>query len=188
MPPPSKIDTLPPEVREELDRLIVAAGFGNYTELADWLRGKGHDVGKSTVALRGQRLKRRLASISATTEAMKLVSAAAPDEFDESSGSIIRLVQTDMFEALVEFQDAAAQDSEEISAAQRIALYSKAAKSIAEIVRAAISRNKFAAELREQARAELLREQEQKLEAAVQARGMTADQAAFWREQFLKGQ
>ena len=187
MPPPSKIDTLPPEVRAELDRLIVGAGFGNYTELADWLREKGHDVGKSTIALRGQRLKRRLASISATTEAMKLVATSAPDDFDESSGSIIRLVQTDMFEALVEFQDAAAQDDESVSPAQRIALYSKAAKSIAEIVRAAISRNKFANELRESARNELLREQEQKLEAAVQSKGMTGDQAAFWREVFLKG-
>lgn len=188
MPPVRKVDMLPPETRKELDERLIASGFGNSIGLSEWLADQGYEISKTTVNDHAQRLKRRLASITATTEAMKQVNTAAPDDFDDSSGSIIRLVQSDFFEALLEFQEAAAQDSEEISPAQRIVLYSKASKSIAEIVRAAVTRNKFVAELREKARAELLREQEQKLDAAVQARGMTADQAAFWREQFLKGQ
>lgn len=187
MPPVRKTDLLPAHVREELDERLIASGFGNSIGLSDWLGELGYEISKTTVNEHGQRLKRRLAGISATTEAMKLVAKAAPDDFDESSGSIIRLLQTDMFEALLQFQEAAANDSEEISPGDRIALYSKASKSIAEIVRAAISRNKYSNELRAAARAELLREQEQKLEAAVQAKGMTGDQAAFWREVFLKG-
>lgn len=187
MPPVRKVDLLPAETRKELDERLIASGFGNSIGLSEWLAEQGYEISKTTVNDHAQRLKRRLSSITATTEAMKLVNQAAPDEFDESSGSIIRLVQTDMFEALFEYQEAAANDDEDISPQQRIVLYSKASKAIAEIVRAAISRNKFANELRAAARAELLREQEQKLEAAVQAKGMTGEQAAFWREQFLKG-
>lgn len=160
MPPPSKIDQMTPEDREELDRRIIANGFGGYGALTEWLAEKGYDIGRSAVGDRGLRLKRRLAAITASTEAMKQVATAAPDDADERSNAIISLLQTDMFEALVEFQEAAAQDSEEITPAERIALYSKAAKNIATLTRAAVARNKWAGEVRgklDQARAEVKR-------------------------------
>lgn len=148
MPPPSKVDLLPPEVREELDRRIVANGFGGYVELAEWLSEQGYEISKSTVGERGLRLKRRLAAITASTEAMKMVAVAAPDEAADRSNAIMALVETDLFEALVEFQEAAAADNDGISAADRIALYSKATKNIATLVRAGVARNKWAAEVR----------------------------------------
>lgn len=148
MPPPSKIDLLPPEIRAELDRRIVANAFGGSVALSEWLAEQGYEIGKSAVGLRGQRLKRRLAAITASTEAAKMISAAAPDEADDRSNAIISLVQTDLFEALLEFQEAAADDSEEVSAADRIALYSKAAKNIATLTRASVTRNKWQAEVR----------------------------------------
>jgi len=148
MPPPSKIDQLPPHVRAELDRRLVANGFSGFVALSEWLQSEGFEIGKSTVGERSLRLKRRLAAITASTEAMKMVADAAPDETDDRSNAIISLLQTDMFEALVEFQEAAAEDSEEITAADRIALYSKAAKNIATLTRAAVARNKWATEVR----------------------------------------
>lgn len=148
MPPPSKIDLLPPEVRADLDRRLIANGFGGCIQLSDWLAEQGYEISKTTVGLRGQRLKQRLAAITASTEAMKMVAAAAPDDADDRSNAIISLVQTDLFEALVEFQEAAANESEEITPAERIALYSKAAKNIATLTRAAVARNKWAGEVR----------------------------------------
>ncbi|WP_049458608.1 phage protein Gp27 family protein, partial [Stenotrophomonas maltophilia] len=76
---------------------------------------------------RAKRLKRRLASISASTEAMKLVAEQAPDNAAERGSALLGLLQTDLFEALLQFQEAADQDDESISPADRIALYSKAA-------------------------------------------------------------
>lgn len=148
MPPPSKIDLLPPEVRAELDRRLIAHAFGNSVGLSEWLAEKGYEIGKSAVGLRGQRLKRRLSAITASTEAMKMVAEAAPDDADDRSNAIISLVQTDLFEALVEFQEAAAEDDDAITPAERIALYSKAAKNIATLTRASVARNKWAAEVR----------------------------------------
>lgn len=184
MPPPSKIDQLPPDVREALDRFLVAAGFGNIVEAAEWLTEMGHPIGKSAVGEYNKKLKQRVAAIKASTEAAKLIVAAAPDEAADRSNAIIALVQHDIFESLLSLQQAADEDTDPLS---RVELLGKAAKHIATLARADIARQKHAAEVRENARAELLREQEQQLEAAVQSRGMTAEQAAFWREQFLKG-
>lgn len=158
MPSPSKIDQLPAEIRDELDRRLIAGGFGGFVALSDWLREVGYEIGKSAVGERSLRLKRRLAAITATTEAMKLVAEAAPDDADERSNALISLVQTDLFEALVEFQEAVASETEGISPAERIALYSKAARNIAPLTRAAVARNKWAGEVRaklDQARAEI---------------------------------
>lgn len=148
MPPPSKIDQLPAEVRAELDRRLIANGFGGFVALSDWLSEQGFEISKSAVGVRGQRLKQRLAAVTASTEAMKMVAEAAPDDSDERSNAIISLLQTDLFEALVEFQEAAAADDEDIKPADRIALYSKAAKNIATLTRASVARNKWAAEVR----------------------------------------
>lgn len=187
MPPPSKIDQLPPQVRHELDQRLIAAAFGGSVALSEWLAEQGYEISKTTVNERAKKLKRRLAAISASTEAMKLVAEAAPDETADRSNAIISLVQTDMFEALVEFQEAAAEDTEEITPAQRIALYGKTAKSIAELTRAAISREKFAADIRDQARADLLKEQEARLDDAVRAQGLDENAARFWRDRVLMG-
>lgn len=184
MPSPSKIDLLDEETRRELEARIIANGFGGYVALAEWLAERGYSIGKSAVGVYGQKLERRVAAIKASTEAARLITAAAPDDADERSNAIISLVQTEIFESLLALQDA----TDEVDPAERVAILGKAAKNIAALTRASIGRNKWASEVREAARAELLREQEQKLDAAVQARGMTSDQAAFWREQFLKGQ
>lgn len=186
MPPPSKIDLLDEDTRRELEARIVANGFGGYVELAEWLTERGYSIGKSAVGAYGQKLERRLAAIKTSTEAAKLIAAAAPDDADDRSNAIMSLVQTEIFDAILSLQEATSE--EQMDPGERLALLSHAAKNIATLSRASVNRNKWALEVRETARADLLREQDQQLEAAVQSRGMTADQAAFWREQFLKGQ
>lgn len=161
MPPPSKIDQLPAEVREELDRRLIANGFGGCVALSEWLAGLGYEISKTVVGERNQKLKRRLAAITASTEAMKMVAAAAPDDAADRSNAIISLVQTDLFEAFVAFQEAAATDDETITPAQRILLYSKAAGSIADLTRAAVTRNKWASDVR--ARLDAARDEIRKL-------------------------
>ena len=57
MPPRSAAYKLPPEVRAELDRRLVASGFGAYRRHAAWLRGLGHQISKSAVAVYGEHLR-----------------------------------------------------------------------------------------------------------------------------------
>src|SRR5690606_36058577 len=54
MPPRSKIEQLPDDVRAELDRKLIEDGFRNYVELAQWLTDRGHASGKSAVGAYGE--------------------------------------------------------------------------------------------------------------------------------------
>jgi uncharacterized protein DUF3486 len=50
MPPRSKIDLMPKEIRAELDKRIVDGGFANYRGLAKWLDDNGYQIGKNAVS------------------------------------------------------------------------------------------------------------------------------------------
>lgn len=144
MPPPSKIELLDEETRRALDEKIIANGFGGYVALSDWLAEKGYSIGKSAVGAYGQTLERRLAAIKTSTEAAKLIAAAAPDDADERSNAIISLIQTEIFEGLLALQEA----EEETNPAKRVEILGKAAKNIATLTRASVARNKWASEVR----------------------------------------
>lgn len=144
MPPPSKIDLLDEETRRELEAKIVSNGFGGYVQLAEWLGEKGYSIGKSAVGAYGNKLERRLSAIKTSTEAAKLITAAAPDDADDRSNAIISLVQTEIFESLLALQEA----EEEPDPAKRIAILGDAAKNIATLTRASVARNKWAQEVR----------------------------------------
>ena len=179
MPPPSKIDLLDEDTRRELEAKILANGFGGYVALAEWLAGKGYSIGKSAVGAYGKNLERRLSAIKTSTEAAKMITAAAPDDADDRSNAIISLVQTEIFESLLALQEA----EEETDPAAKIEILGKAAKNIATLTRASVTRNKWAQELRTKA----LLEAANRVEDAALERGLTADDAKFWREQVLMG-
>ena len=144
MPAPSKIDLLDEETRRELDAKIIDNGFGGYVALSEWLAEHGYSIGKSAVGAYGQKLERRLGAIKASTEAARLIAAAAPDDADERSNAIISLVQTEIFESLLALQDAA----DEADPAMRVEILGKAARNIATLTRASVARNKWGAEAR----------------------------------------
>jgi len=144
MPPPSKWDLLPEETRTEAERRLIAAGFGGIVPLTKWLNELGFEISKSTVGEANKNLKRKLDAIRASTEAARLIAQAAPDDADERSNAIISLVQTEIFESLLALQDA----SEESDPAERVAILGKAAKNIAALTRASVSRNKWATEVK----------------------------------------
>lgn len=144
MPPPSKIAQLDEDTRRELEAKIVSNGFGGYVALAEWLADKGYSIGKSAVGAYGQKLERRLSAIKTSTEAARLITAIAPDDADERSNAIISLVQTEIFESLLALQEA----EEEPDPAKRISILGDAAKNIATLTRASVTRNKWAQEMR----------------------------------------
>ena len=58
MPPRSTVYTLDEAVRAELDRRIVAAGFGRYADHAAWLAGQGYAISEAAIQRYGKRLRR----------------------------------------------------------------------------------------------------------------------------------
>jgi Protein of unknown function (DUF3486) len=144
MPPPSKVALLPDDIRDELDQRLIAAGFGRCEELSEWLWEKGFEIGKTTVNERAKKLKYRLAAITASTEAAKMISKAAPDEADDRSNAVIAIVQSEIFEAILQLEEAV-QVEDKLA---RIELLNKVAKNIATLTRASVARNKHASEVR----------------------------------------
>lgn len=134
----SKISQLPQDVREALERKLVANGFAGYVGLADWLAEQGYDIRKSAVHEYGQALERKLEAIRASTTAARSIAEAAPDDADLRSAAVMSLVQTEIFDVMVTLQEA-----EDAEPTERLKLLSRAAKSIAELSRASVNQKKW---------------------------------------------
>lgn len=158
----SSVDALPPEVRSWLDRALTDSGFSGYQELEALLRTKGYVISKSAIHRYGQKIERRLAAIRASTEASKLLADASPDDKDARSEALTALIQTELFETIVNLQEAAGDD---VDPAERVKMLSAAAKNIATLTRASVNLKRYQAEVREAA----MRDAVEKLTAAEKA-------------------
>ena len=98
----SAVSQLPEDVRAELERRLVGSGFAGYSELAEWLQGRGCEVSRSAVHRHGQALERRLAQVKAATDAAAALVEGSDDDEGKMSEAVLRMVQTKMFDLLVE--------------------------------------------------------------------------------------
>jgi len=138
VPQRSKIITLPPQVKTELDQKLLTGKFCDYSALAGWLQDQGYDISRSAIHRYGQNFEERLASITMATEQAKAVAEAAKDDEGAMNESLIRLVQTKAFEALID-----ADSSESLS---------KMGVMIAKLSKASVDQKKWMREMREKAK------------------------------------
>lgn len=157
----SAIDVLPADVKKWLDRALSEKGFAQYQVLEQCLRDRGYTVSKSAIHRYGQKLERRLAAITASTEAAKILVEASPDGQDARSEALTALIQTELFETIVNLQEAS---EGELAPADRVKMLSAAAKNIATLTRSSVNLKKYQAEAREQGRAEARAEARARLE------------------------
>lgn len=176
---PSSIDTLPEDDRRWLDKALAEANFSGYAALEEALRERGYQISKSAIHRYGSKLERRFAAIKASTEAARFLTEGASDDQDARSEAVIALVQTELFESIVNLQEA---NQDDVSPTDRIELLSNAARNIATLARASVNQKKFRLEeqqrIEREARAALLAEQEQKLEAMRGEDGMSEQMEA----------
>lgn len=139
----SKILALPPELRAELERLLVDQTHGGYEALSAWLAENGYSIGKSSVHRYDQKLQAVMARIRASTEAARLIAQASPDDADEHSAAVLRMVQSALFDAMTHITDA--QDADP---AEQVKLLSQAARAVSDASRASITQKRWAEEVR----------------------------------------
>ena len=132
------------------------------------------DISFLSAKLHAVLLGRQVAAIKASTEAARFLTEGAADDQDARSEAVIALVQTEMFESIINLQEAG---DEDIDPAERIGLLSKAAKNIATLARASVNQKKFRLEeqarIQREAREQLLAEQEEKLQELRGSDGMS---------------
>jgi hypothetical protein len=143
MPRRPKVETMPPEVRAWLERVLIDRTHPGYMALAEELRARGYEISHSAIHRYDQRLQRVMARIRASTEAARLIAQASPDESDEHSAAVLRMVQSALFEAMTSVAEAEGADPE-----RQVKLLSSAARAVAEASRASIGQKKWAEEVR----------------------------------------
>lgn len=173
----SNIDGLPEDVRRWLERALAENNFSGYQALEEMMRERGYSISKSAIHRYGQKIERRFAAIKASTEAARFLTEGAADDQDARSEAVIALVQTELFESIVNLQEA---DEEGLSPEDRIGLLSSAAKNIATLARASVNQKKFRLEV--QARVEAAATAAEKI---AKKGGLSPEAAAEIRKSIL---
>ena len=147
MPRPSAFDAMPPTERLAFAQEFERRNFRDLDGMVEWLAERGWEVGRGAVWRAGGKVKRRLEAVRNSTEAARMIAEAAPDDADLRSAAVISMVQSEMFELLLNLQEADEADDP----AARVELMAKAAKGRADLSRASIAQKKW----QEQVRAKL---------------------------------
>jgi hypothetical protein len=151
MPRLSEIAKLAPEDLKAFELELSRRHFGDYDGLVKWLAERGYEISRSVAHRHGQKVKRRLEAVKASTEAARLIAEAAPDDADQRSAAVIAMVQSEMFQLLLNLQEA----EEESDPIERVELMAKAARGMADLSRASIAQKKWQSAVREKLESKL---------------------------------
>lgn len=186
----SSIDRMPPEIKGHIQAML-ATGSMTLDELVTNLKenfpaefSAGELPSRSALHRYGAKLDRRLAAIRASTEAAKIIRAHAGDDQDARSEALTAMVQTELFEAILELQEAVEGDDEN-NPAERVALLSKAAKNIATLTRSSVNLKEFQAKAEERARKRAFEEAAATAETTAKAQGLSKQGVAALREAIM---
>jgi hypothetical protein len=138
MAPRSKILRLPPKLRAELDRRLIESGFSGYAALARWLGEQGCPITGSKVHRYGRKLERRLETLRLATEQARAVVKAAGGADDTVNEGLMRLVQGDLFNVLLEIREIDPKKAD----------LNALARNVASICRSAVQMRRLAEEMR----------------------------------------
>lgn len=139
------IATLPEDVRRAFELKLAENGFGNYTELTEWLNEQGYEISRAAVHRYGQKVQRRFESIKASTEAARLIAEGASDEGDTRSEALMAMLQTELFDALVAIGE---MPSEELGALDRFGVMAEGAKKISGLISASTRLKEYQAKVK----------------------------------------
>mgnify|MGYP003664657788 CR=1 FL=1 len=160
MPPRSKVDLLPDDVRSELESRLIRGGFSGYRDLSDWLSDEGFEISKSRLHAWGQDFEHRLGALRKVTAQARAIVAESPDDDGAVNDALIRMTQEKVFALMVELDV-------EMTAGD----LTKITRAVANLSRASVSQKKLAAEVRQQT----VTDAAAVAEKVAKASGMTAE-------------
>lgn len=139
----SQIEQLPDDVRRWLERALTENGFSGYVELEELLKEKGYSISKSAIHRYGQKIENRLKAIKESAEIAKLITEQADDYGDSQSDALMRLVQTDLMNILIDIRNI-----DELDIKDRLKALSNIGKNIAAMTSASVKLKQYQAEYR----------------------------------------
>lgn len=73
----SSVERLPEPIRHELERKLADNGFGNYTELAKWLKSQGYEISRSAVHRYGAKVQKRFNMVAKASKNIAALTSAS---------------------------------------------------------------------------------------------------------------
>lgn len=181
MAPRSRVYELPPELREELNQRLVSGGFQGYQGLSDWLEEKGFKLSRSAVQRYGQDLQEEFEAAMGDVRKTTQMAKAFAESEEDTAGALVdataRIVQEQLLRITIALRNA---EHEPDKAAKYVAQVTHA---LADIGRMSLSQKRHARDVRKAA----LEEAANRVEEAALSRGLSAEDADFWRKQVLMG-
>lgn len=151
----SSIARLQPEIRSYIEGKL-AEGRLTFDELIDDVKARFPEQDKagglpswSAMQRYSQKLERRLSAIRASTDAAKMICAQTGDNEDTRSEALTSLIQTALFEAILNLKEL---DDPSVDEGDRVGILSKVAKNIATLTRSSVLLKKFQETIRERAK------------------------------------
>ena len=147
MPARSKITLLPPDIKAELNRRLIAGSFAGYDEQIDWLNEQlasaGLEVSISRSALHryGQEFEEKCAAIKIATEQAKAIVEAMGDDAGQMGDALTSLCQEKAFQILVKMQEIEPEDVD----------FSKLTVAISKLNKTAVDQKKWQRDMKEKA-------------------------------------
>ena len=172
----SAIDQLSPEHLEMLKVRLEDSGFQDYQQLTDWLTKLGYEISKSSVHRFGKKHEQKMQAVSLSTQAAIYMAERNPDDAGALSSSVITMMQSEFFNALVQLQSIDSDDDP----LTRMAQLSKVGKGIAELSKASVNQKKHQIEVRDKAQAAA-----DKVEQIANKGGLTGDTVQEIRKAIL---
>lgn len=170
MPSRNKVLGLPTEVKQELDRRLVASGFQGYDALAAWLLEQGYEISRSSVHRYGKEFGERLAMLRVATEQAKAIVEEMGDDAGAMGEALTAVAQEKAFQVLMELSLEEASDVN----------FDKLLAGIARINSAAVQQKKWRADVLKRAEAVVA-----EVEEMVEGGGLSDDAAAQLRAKIL---
>jgi hypothetical protein len=96
----NKINKLPPDLKEGLDRMLGEGRMHTCRQLAKWLGENGFQISHSAIHKYGRKFERRLEAIRMATEQARIVCEQFKGDDEQMQSALMRLVQTHLFEVL----------------------------------------------------------------------------------------
>jgi hypothetical protein len=95
-----KIKKLPPDLKEELDRMFSEGTLHSCRQLAKWLGDNGFEISHAAIHKYGQKFERKLDAVRLATEQARIVCEQFKGDDAGMQDALLRLVQTQLFHVL----------------------------------------------------------------------------------------
>jgi hypothetical protein len=97
---PGKIKKLPPDLREQLDKMLSEGAMHTCRQLSKWLGANGFRISHAAIHKYGQKFEHQLQAIKLATEQARIVCEEFKDDESKIQTALLRLVQAQLFKVL----------------------------------------------------------------------------------------